>query len=269
MTDLFRSLTSGTTQLVTGLAAGVPRLLLALAVFVVGLLVADFARHRVFNLITRSQRGNRISVGLAQVVFIGIVVLAVLVALTIVGVDPGSLVAGLGLTSLAIGFVMRDILENTSAGILLSFSQPFAIGDVVRVGADEGTVVDISVRATKIKTADGTEIYIPNRLIYTGIVENKTAFAERRCSIELPVPPETDLRTACALSARAAAQVPGVLVTPDATAQGIIDAAGAVRVRVYYWINSRADASRLSTLVTAAVFEQLHAAPESQPGGSS
>ena len=238
--------------------------MLAMAVFVIGFLVADISRRRVYNAITRRKRGNRISIGLAQVVFVSIVVLALLVSLAIVGVDAGSLVAGLGLTSLAIGFVMRDILENTTAGILLSFSQPFAIGDVIRLGTDEGTVVDISVRATKIRTLDGTEVFLPNRLVYTGIVENKTAFPERRCTIELPLPSGSDLLAACAASARAAARVPGVLVTPDTTAQGLVDAAGGLHVRVYFWVNARADATRLSTQVIAAVLDGLRSPAPNQ-----
>jgi small-conductance mechanosensitive channel len=264
MIDIYRSLVTGVTELLATLASNAPRLMLAIGVFVIGLLIADFARRSVYNAIVRHKHGNRISIGLAHVAFVAVTVVAGLASLAILGVDVGSLIAGLGLTSLAVGFALRDILENFAAGILLSFSQPYGAGDWIRVGTEEGTVVDMTVRATKIRTADGTEVYLPNRMVYTGVVENKTARPERRFSIELPVPPGIDARAACAASAHAATQAPGVLVTPSTDAQAFVDSAGALHVRVYYWASSQADTVRLSTQVLAAVQAALQAALREQ-----
>lgn len=264
MIDIFGSFSDSLETLLTTLASSLPRLIFAMAVFVVGLLLADMARRAVFNAISRRRHGNRISVGLAQVVFVCVTILAGFVSLAILGLDAGSLVAGLGLTSLAIGFALRDIIENSTAGILLSFSQPYSIGDWIRVGTEEGEVVDITVRATIIRTADGTDVYLPNRMVYTGIVENKTAYPERRFSVELPVPPGTDIRTACAVSIRAAQQVTGVLTAPGADAQVLMDAASTGRVRVFFWANTRTVPLHLYAEVMAAVQAELEALPKPQ-----
>jgi hypothetical protein len=71
-----------------------------------------------------------------------------------------------------------------------------------------------------------------------------------------------EVRAACAAAIRAAQQVPGVLVTPSADAQAVVDAAGTTRVRVYYWSSSHSDPVRLSTQVLAAVQDQRRVAAQ-------
>ena len=249
MGNMAKSLLAGTSDLLHSLAADAPRIFLALAIFIGGLVVADIARRAVLKASAQTRHGSRVRVGLSQVLFATSVTIAALVSLTIVGIDIGSLVTGLGLTSLAIGFALRDIIENTSAGILLSFSQPFAIGDWIRVGTDEGMVLDISVRATKIKTADGTELYVPNRAIYGGAVENKTAFKERRYSVEFLLPAGSDYVEVCTACEHAAIETPGVLTHPAASSQLTLEGSGLMRLHLYYWAERNIDIARLSTLL--------------------
>ena len=250
MTEMYNSLLTGTADLLRSLAANAPRLALGIVVFIAGLFTADLVRRAVYRASSRTMYGSRVAVGLSQVLFAAIVTIAVLVSLTIMGIDIGSLVAGLGLTSLAIGFALRDILENTSAGILLSFSQPFMVGDWIRVGTDEGTVVDISVRATKIKTIDGTEVFLPNRTIYGGVVENKTAFKERRYSVEMLLPAGSDFVELCAACEQAAKTIPGVLANPEVTSMLTLEGSGNMRLHLYYWVERHTDINRLSTQLT-------------------
>ena len=257
MTQMYNSLLAGTEDLLRNLAANAPRLILALFVFILGFLIADIGRRAVYKASTRTTHGSRVAVGVSQILFASIVTIAVLISLTIMGIDIGSLVAGLGLTSLAIGFALRDILENTSAGILLSFSQPFTVGDWIRVGTDEGTVLDISVRATKIRTSDGTEVYLPNRTIYGGVVENKTAFKERRYNIEMLFPAGADFVQLCEICEQTVKTIPGVLSSPEVTTTLTLEGSGNMRLHLYYWAERHTDINRLSTQITTRLQSEI------------
>ncbi|MEP6889727.1 MAG: mechanosensitive ion channel domain-containing protein, partial [Nitrospirota bacterium] len=108
-----------------------------------------------------------------------LVLLGFLLAATTVlpSLNPGDLVAGLGVSSVAIGFAFKDILQNWLAGLLILLRQPFAVHDQIEVNGYEGTVERIETRATIIKTYDGQRIVIPNSHIYTNAVLVKTAHA--------------------------------------------------------------------------------------------
>jgi small-conductance mechanosensitive channel len=242
-----------------------PRLMAALVILVIGFIIANLSRRAIYRSLSRNPRSNRISIGLAQVVFVAIIGVSIIVALGALGIDAGALIAGLGLTGLAIGFAMRDILENTTAGLLLSFTQPFSIGDWIRVGDVEGSVVDLTVHITRIRTANGTEIRLPNRTIYTSIIENKTAYAERRLSLEFTAPPEGDLVSLCEVGSHAAAEVPGVLNTPPVSSETFIDPSGKVRIRIYFWVDSHADAGLISTRVLETIQAVMQHVPTPTP----
>ncbi|MBR7552348.1 mechanosensitive ion channel, partial [Mycobacterium tuberculosis] len=77
--------------------------------------------------------------------------------------------------SVAIGFAFKDIFQNLLSGILLLLSEPFRIGDQIISGNFEGTVEDIQIRATTIRTYDGRKVVIPNSQLYTSPMTVNTA----------------------------------------------------------------------------------------------
>ncbi|CAN5146817.1 hypothetical protein BH11PSE2_BH11PSE2_17760 [soil metagenome] len=102
-------------------------------------------------------------------------------------VNPGGILAGLGVGSVAIGFAFKDILQNLLAGLLLVIQRPYKRGDQITVLDYEGTIEHIESRATAIKTYDGRRIVIPNAALYTAPVEVHTAFAVRRDSYDVGI----------------------------------------------------------------------------------
>lgn len=123
----------------------------------------------------------------------GLLILGFLLAATIIipSLKPGDLIAGLGVSSVAIGFAaewsgyFKDILQNWLAGLLILLRQPFEIHDQIEVDGHEGTVERIETRATIIKTYDGQRIVIPNSQIYTNAVLVKTAHEKRRSQYDV------------------------------------------------------------------------------------
>ena len=157
---------------VNGLIAAIPSIVVALVVFaafpLLGAIVTGVvARLRLARV--RAHRNAGMAVGrLAQglVLFVGLLV-ALSVALPTF--RPGDVVQVLGISSVAIGFAFRDILQNILAGILLLVTQPFRIGDQIVTGTHEGTVEDIQTRATFIRTYDGQRVVIKHQLVAHGI----------------------------------------------------------------------------------------------------
>ncbi len=159
-------------------------------------------------------------------------------AVTFPSVKPVDLLAGLGFFSVAIGFAFQDILENLLAGILLLFRQPFAGGDQIRVGDDEGTVERITIRETVLTTFDGERTLIPNADVYKNAVHIQTARPYRRTSFVVGVAYETDLDEARARARDAVGAVEGVVADPPPEALLVELAASTVDIDVRYWSSS-------------------------------
>ena len=101
--------------------------------------------------------------------------------------QPGDLIAGLGITTVAIGFAFKDILQNFFAGVLILWREPFTAGDEIRTLDYEGTVESINTRSTRIRTYDGERAVVPNGEVYTHPILVRTAFKQRRIRVPLAV----------------------------------------------------------------------------------
>ena len=150
--------------------AKLPNILVALATLAVFVFAARMAKKVVVNLCKRTGLDDTLCHALGTMMIFFINLLGVLVAATIVfpSFSPGNLVAGLGITSVAVGFAFKDILENFFAGILLLWQKPFRIGDEIRTNGFEGTVQDIDIRSTRMKTVDGELVVVPNGAMLSG-----------------------------------------------------------------------------------------------------
>jgi small-conductance mechanosensitive channel len=125
---------------------------------------------------------------------------AIVLALDILGINVMPFVAGAGVLGVAIGFAAKDTLSNLIAGILLIIDRPFEMGDRIEVwsapkgSATWGDVIDIGLRATKIKTTDNIIIVIPNNEIMTRDIVNYTLISsDIRVRINIGVAYDADI----------------------------------------------------------------------------
>jgi len=100
------------------------------------------------------------------------VVIAGIVALQNVGMNVAGLLAGLGIGGLAIAMAAKTTLENLIGGITIAFDRPFKVGDFITVGGTTGTVEDLGLRSTRIRTADRSVVTIPNGTVVDSKIEN-------------------------------------------------------------------------------------------------
>ncbi|WP_337885281.1 mechanosensitive ion channel family protein [Fischerella thermalis] len=175
----------------------------------------------------------------SRLVYGSVWVIGTVVALGVLGLDFATLVGTLGLTSVAIGFSLRDILSNYFSGIILLASRPFRLGDQIVIQEFEGTVTQIQLRATTLKTYDGRIVYIPNQEVFSAIITNNTACTHRRSSIMVGIDYGSDITRAKQIINDAVLGVEGV--EPDPKPDILVRklAASTVNIEVRFWVNSR------------------------------
>ncbi len=125
---------------------------------------------------------------------------AFVLALDILGINVMPFIAGAGVAGIAIGFAAKDTLSNLIAGVLLIIDRPFEVGDRIEVwsapagSASWGDVIDIGLRATKIKTTDNIVIIIPNNEIMMRDIVNYTIISTKiRVRINIGVAYDADI----------------------------------------------------------------------------
>jgi small-conductance mechanosensitive channel len=216
----------------------IPYVAVAFVVFVLFYVIGMIVRRIARRFSHRTQRRHNLGIVLGRLGQGAIVLLGLLIALVIAvpGFTPGQLVSVLGLSSVAIGFAFRDILQNFLAGILLLLSEPFRIGDQIRSGDFEGTVENIETRATFIVTYDGRRIVIPNSTLFVNPVTVNTANTKRRLEYDINVPKQTDVARMRQVILRSVAGAPHVLrdPAPDILLVGFTDKDATLRLR--WWI---------------------------------
>ncbi len=174
-----------------------------------------------------------------SVVAVSIWATGALAAAAAFGFDPQTVVTGLGLTSLALGFGLRDVVSNYVSGVLILVLRPFALGDWVAIGETEGTVEQIDLRATKIRTFDGAVVLIPNGDVFVSrIVKNTDPV--RRTDVRIMVAPDADLDRAVSVVLQAVGAVPGVLGDPLPSVRVAELRPDAAVLEARYWTDSRA-----------------------------
>jgi small-conductance mechanosensitive channel len=179
--------------------------------------------------------------------FIGFIVYATagILALDVLGMNVMPFVAGAGVAGVAIGFAAKDTLSNLIAGILLIVDRPFEIGDRIEVwnpppgSASWGDVIDIGLRATKIKTTDNIVVIIPNNQIMTRDIINYTLGSQKiRVRVNVGVAYNTDLDKAKAAILKVATSAEWVLKNPEprVVVRNFGDSSIDLQLRV--WINN-------------------------------
>lgn len=187
--------------------------------------------------------------------------IGILVAADALGFEPQVVVTGLGLTSLALGFALKDIISNFVSGILILGLRPFEIGDEIVVGDTEGSVQRIRLRATEIRTYDGRLVLVPNAELFTSRVTNNTAAPVRRTTVEVPVAYGSDLAHVEAVLLAAAGEVPEVLATPPPSVRLRALGGADMMLELRFWTDSqRADLLATTSAVARRVVASFRAA---------
>jgi len=162
--------------------------------------------------------GINISILLGRILYTVVLFIAVLLILTIWNIQFGLPAAVISFITVGFTFVLQDLLKNIVAGIYILVEGPFHIGDVISTDVYSGRVEDVQLRATKLRIASGEQVIVPNSMLFTGIVVNKTIYDERRATIVITLPLdkyEKEQTGGCIL--KTIKGVTGVMIKPEPT----------------------------------------------------
>lgn len=151
-----------------------------------------------------------------QIVRLVFIVVGLVVALDILNATAllSTILGAAGIIGLALGFAVKDTVENFIASVMLSFRQPFRPNDAVEINGDEGKVIRLTSRATILLSYDGNHISIPNATVFKSRIVNFTRNAERQIKFEIGVAPDCDLAAVRELATATVAGLPYILNTP-------------------------------------------------------
>ena len=265
----YQTIMTSANHLLQQMISRIPYLIVASLVFVIFWVLSIFFKKAVTRILgSRKHHQNLVTVfrrvGSALILFLGFMV-AMIIAVP--SFTPGKLIGALGIGSVAIGFAFKDIFQNLLSGILLLLSEPFRIGDQIISGNFEGTVEDIQIRATTIRTYDGRKVVIPNSQLYTSTMTVNTAYSQRRLEFDVGIGYENNIIDAqrVILSVLKAAPTVSKLAEPSVIATALADSSVVLRVR--WFIDDGTQTNRVASIneVIILVKEALEEANISIP----
>lgn len=180
------------------------KLLPAVLILVIGTIAVRLLLKLFDRALSRSKLDRTIFTFLKATMRVLLYAIVILIAAGSLGVDVTSLVALLSVVSLAISLAVQNALSNVVGSITLLATHPFRVGDFVQIGSDSGTVEEIGMSYTQIRTADGKRIYIPNSDASAARIYNYTVEGKRRIDLTFSASYDDDIdRVKAALLAAA------------------------------------------------------------------
>ncbi len=243
-----------------------PALVGALIVIIATWLIAVGVRYGAFRWAQQTEGDRSTEILIGRLGYGGVWVIGSVIALGVLGLDFGALLGALGLTSVAIGFSLKDVLSNYISGVILLAARPFRLGDQVVIEDFEGTITQVQLRGTTLKTYDGRIVYIPNQEVFSASITNNTASPRRRSSVMVGIDYDADLSVAIQVIQTAVTKVD--LVEPSPPPEVLVRelAASTVNLEVRFWVNSqRGEFLAMTSKMAQTIKEALQQAQVEMP----
>ncbi|MGC1309217.1 MAG: mechanosensitive ion channel family protein [Phormidesmis sp.] len=234
----------------------VPGFIFAIVILLLTRIAANLVRRGVRKVANRAINSLSLQSLLVQTAFVATWVAGILFACTSAFPDlgVGDIIALLGLGSVAIGFAFQDIFKNFLSGILLLLQEPFSLGDQIIVGEFEGTVEEIALRATQIRTYQGELVVMPNSIVFTSPVQVMTGKPQRRTDLAIGVDYNTPLPHAVKTLIDATKTVEEIDATPSIEVDITGFGDSSIDMVVRYWTHpEQKSVRRIKTQVMLAL----------------
>ena len=165
----------------------------ALAVLIIGRLVAGIVRSMIIKGLKRADTDATLIPFLSSMVYYLLLALVMIAVLGLFGVPTAQFVAILGAAGLAVGLALQGTLSNFAAGVMLLIFRPFRVDDWVEVAGTAGSVTAVQVFSTTMNTGDNVRIVIPNGAVWGSVIKNYSANDTRRIDMVVGVSYDDDL----------------------------------------------------------------------------
>ncbi|MDJ0634369.1 MAG: mechanosensitive ion channel [Xenococcaceae cyanobacterium MO_188.B29] len=264
--DVTQRLYTTIRELLRDIVGNLPSLIGAIIVVGITWGVAKGVRYGAYTWAKQTEGDSSTELLIGRLSYGAVWVVGFVIALGVMGLDFGALLGALGLTSVAIGFSLKDVLSNYISGVILLAARPFRINDQVVIEDYEGTITQIQLRATTMKTYDGRLVYIPNQEVFQASIINNTASPRRRSSVMVGIDYGEDIGEAIAIIHKVLENIEEVEATPEPDVLVKELAASTVNLEIRFWVDSRRSGFLATTSkVAQAVKEALETANIDMP----
>ena len=172
-------------------------IVIAIAIFIIGKWLARKVTDIAHKLMMKNDKVDEtLAKFLDGIIYYVLMVMVVLTALKQLGVDTTSFFAILGAAGLAIGLALKDSLGNFASGVMIIMFRPFKVGDFINAGGVSGSVEEVSIFNTILKTGDNQKLIVPNGAITGGTITNVNAKPERRVDLIVGIGYNDDIKKA-------------------------------------------------------------------------
>lgn len=192
----------------------IPNMAVTLLLLIIFLVLANLGSKLFTKLFSKASNNKVLASLFSSVIYGAILSIGLFIMLGVLGLDKAltSLLAGIGVIGLALGFAFQDIAANFISGVILAFRRPFKIGDIIAVNDIMGKVTRTNLRVTVIETFQSQEVYIPNKNILQGAIYNFSVLEKRRIDLAVGVSYADDLE-----------KVEDVVLSTIKNLEGVID----------------------------------------------
>lgn len=226
-------------QWIEGFIVNIPNLLLAAAIVISFVVLSKMA----YNLIHSNSakfgfKNSNLTNLFATSLQIGVLLLGAFLALSVVHLEKTvvSILAGLGIMGIALGFAFQDIASNFMSGLLLAFRSPFQVGDVIEVNGVSGTVAAINLRDTELTTFEGQKIFIPNKEVIGNKLKNFSVHQPRRVDLDFGISYSSSIEEAKELLLNVAQKDADVLKEPTPSCSCVELGASSINLKLKVWV---------------------------------
>ncbi len=195
-----------------------PNMAVAALLLLLFLFLAKIGRNIFGKIFARTSSNQALQNLFATFVYSVIFGIGLFIILGVLGLDKAvtSLLAGIGVVGLALGFAFQDIAANFVSGIILAFRRPFYIDDIISVNDTMGKVTRTNLRVTVIETFQGQEVYVPNKHLLQEEIVNFSILKKRRVDLPVGISYGDDLEAVEKLVVKTIKEIEGV-IDPDNT----------------------------------------------------
>ncbi|HEY9775888.1 MAG TPA: mechanosensitive ion channel domain-containing protein [Planktothrix sp.] len=245
-------------KMVDGFFSLLPNLTVGFVVLVIFCWLGKVTKEVISNVGTKAKLDITLSRALGTVTSVVVTLVGLLTAAVIVipHFSMANVIGGLGISSVAIGFAFKDILQNFFAGMLLLWQKPFGIGDRIKTKDYQGVVQDIRLRFTELKTDEGELALVPNGDIYTNAVIVSSRAHSHKVHLTMSIKDGGSLSETRQKIAKIITGIDGVTKEPAPKVYVADLNADAMNFDIYFWTEPKqADKLEITDRVTTALRE--------------
>ena len=169
------------------------RILTAIAIFYIGRLIVGLFTRGLRKLLQKQQVDKTLETFVCNLARMGLLAFVVVAAINALGIQTASFIAVLGAAGLAVGLALQGSLSNFASGVLIVMFRPYKVGDWIEAAGVSGSVLEVQILTTALKTGDNKRVIVPNSQIMGSIITNYSAHDTRRVDLVVGVSYSDDL----------------------------------------------------------------------------